>query len=155
VIRANKQKWRRTMSLKEIEMVEAAVAPMLRQLGHGTITGQRRIGRLEKFYRTRLEPLPYRALSMLRNRRGQAEGLARLVLRTKRWRSMISSSRATPSIRRPSRRALPPIVGRRTLPQRAGRGPRRAAAIRPGLPGRRGRWPAGGGLPAYDVTASW
>ena len=92
VIEANKQKWRRTMTSREIEVVEAAVAPTLRLLGYGTVTDQRPIGRLEKFYRTHLEPLPYRALSMLRNRRGQAEGLARLGLRAKLWRSMILSS---------------------------------------------------------------
>jgi hypothetical protein len=92
VIAANKQKWRRTLTPSEIEVVEAAVAPTLRRLGYGTVTGQRRIGRLESFFRTYLEPLPYRALSMLRNRRGQAEGLARLRLRARRWCSMIWSS---------------------------------------------------------------
>ena len=92
LIVANKQKWRRTMTPSEVEMVEASVAPTLRLLGYGTVTGQRRMGRLERFFRAHLEPLPYRALSMLRNRRGQAEGLARLGLRAKRWRSMILSS---------------------------------------------------------------
>lgn len=87
VIQTNSYKWRQTMTRAELEIVEAAVAPTLLQLGYDTVTAGRQISGLEGLFRTHLEPLPRRALSLVRNRRGQIEALERLRLKANLWRA--------------------------------------------------------------------
>jgi hypothetical protein len=89
LITTNKFKWRATMAADEVAMVEAAVGPTLRVLGYDTVGPSRRVGKLETFYRERIEPLPHRALSVSRNRRGRIEAQAKIALMAKRWRAML------------------------------------------------------------------
>lgn len=89
LITTNKYKWREAMTPSQIAMVEAAVGPSLRDFGYETVTSGRRVGKLELFYRQRIEPLPFRALSVSRNARGRVEAQASLALMVKRWRAKL------------------------------------------------------------------
>jgi len=82
---SNKQKWRQSMGSREIAIVEAVAGPCLSKCGYERTVDDRRIGTMEAFYRRYMEPIPYKSISMMRNRRGHAEGVARLKLGLRGW----------------------------------------------------------------------
>lgn len=78
LMQSNKEKWRTHMSPIQLRIFEAVAGKELEECGYERAVENASVGTLEKFYITRLLHPSRRALSMLRNVKGQKDGLLRL-----------------------------------------------------------------------------